>query len=153
MFLGSWRTGIRDLCSLPWHACLGSHNTITGGNLLAEIRDPGFKSQLSHWLAVWSGTRHVCRGLVVMIKSISAWKALRAGLTQCLGRNGDSEGLRDLAKDTQEVAGSGFELGPGRPQRPRYDPVFCWPWALSEPSSPSGSGPHLPPYPFQRPLP
>lgn len=41
------------------------------------------------------------------------------------GRKGDSERLSDLAKDTQEVAGLGIELRPGRPQRPSYNAVSC----------------------------
>lgn len=57
------------------------------------------------------------------------------------GRNGDSEKLNDLAKDTEEVSGSGFEPRPGRPQNPTYDPVLLI--LNSGSSSPSGSGLHL----------
>lgn len=60
------------------------------------------------------------------------------------GRNGDSKGLSDLAKDTQELAGSGLNSGLIDLRDPGMILRFADP--ESESSSPSGSGPHLPPY-------
>lgn len=60
------------------------------------------------------------------------------------GRNGDSKGLSDLAKDTQELVGSGLNSGLIDLRDPGMILRFADP--ESESSSPSGSGPHLPPY-------